>query len=90
MFSRTGPNSVKSSDGFSVSRVTRNSIRYTEGSREMDIEVEPGEGLAIYKSSITAWIHEGQREPVLEHEVTRIIKNLCAALEFLQTPHFVM
>lgn len=90
MFSRIGPNAVKSTDGFSVSRTTRNSIRYTEGQREIDIEVEPGDGLAIYKSSITAWTHGGYREPVLSHEVTRVIENLCAALEFLETPHFVM
>ena len=89
MFKILGPNSAESSDGFKVERIGRNEIKYTEGVRSVIVEVEPGDGLAIYTSSITAWTVGGTAEPIHREDADRIIKNVCEALDFLQTPYVV-
>lgn len=89
MFKQLGPNSAESSDGFKVERTGRSELRYTEGARSVIIEVEPGDGLAIYTSSISAWSLGGTTKPIHREEVDRITRNVGEALDFLQTPYVV-
>jgi hypothetical protein len=89
MFTQLGPNSVQSSNGFKVERKSRIQIKYTEGERSVVIEVEPGDGLAIYVSSIAAWTTLAGNEPIGRGEVARIVDNLCQALEFLKIPYLL-
>jgi hypothetical protein len=62
-------------------------LKYTEGNRSLIIEVEPGEGLAVYRSSISVWSPPNEGEPVGGDERERIIRNICAALDFLHVPY---
>lgn len=89
MFTQLGPNSVQSSDGFKVERTGRNYLKYSEAIRSVIIEVEPGDGLAIYTASILVWATESGSEPISSEDVDRVIKNVCQALDFLQTPYLV-
>jgi len=89
MFKQLGPNSAESSDGFKVERTGRNELRYSEGVRSVIIEVEPGNGLAIYTSSISTWIIGGATEQIHREDANRIISNVCEALDFLKTPYVV-
>jgi hypothetical protein len=89
MFTQLGPNSAQSSNGFKVERTGRDHLKYSEGDRFIVIDVEPGDGLAIYTSSISTWSGGSEAEPVKQPEIDRIIKNVCQALDFLQTPYVV-
>lgn len=86
-FTRLGPNSAQSPDGFRVERVGRMELRYTEGSHSLVVEVEPGEGLAVYASSISVWDPPNERDVLDNSDRRRIVRNLCAALEFLEVPY---
>ena len=87
MFTRLGPNSVQSSDGFCVERTGRMDMKYTEGSRSLTVEVESGDGLAIYRSSIVGWNPPNENDDLTGDDKQRIIHNICVALDFLKTPY---
>ncbi|HRZ46169.1 MAG TPA: Imm74 family immunity protein [Candidatus Paceibacterota bacterium] len=87
MFTRLGPNSAQSSEGFRVERTGRMELKYTEADRNLVVEVEPGEGLAIYRSSISGWNPPNESEALTDDDRQRIVRNICAALDFLQVPY---
>lgn len=87
MFTRLGPNSVQSLEGFRVERTGRMELKYTEGNRSLLVEVEPGDGLAIYRSSISGWNPPNEGDAISNEERQRIVRNICAALDFLQVPY---
>lgn len=89
MFKKLGPNSAQSSEGFTLERIGRGQIKYIEGPRFVIIEVEPGDDLAIYKSSLSGWVVKGELEYISKEDSERIIRNVCNALDFLKTPHVV-
>ncbi len=84
MFTQLGPNSAQSSEGFRVERTGRMELKYTEFGRSLVVEVEPGEGLAIYRNSITGWNSPNESDVLTDNERQRIIQNIAAALDFLQ------
>jgi hypothetical protein len=87
MFTRLGSNSAQSTDGFRVERTGRMELKYTEGNHVLTVEVEPGDGLAIYRSSIRAWNSPNENDDFTDEDKQRIIHNICAALDFLGTPY---
>lgn len=87
MFTRLGPNSAQSTDGFRVERIGRMELKYSEGSRSVTVEVEPGDGLAIYRGTITSWNPPHNDDSLTGEDMARIIRNICAALEFLGTEY---
>lgn len=89
MFTQLGPNAAQSSEGFKVERTGRDYLKYSENNRYILIDVEPGNGLAIYTSSISVWSGGSETEPIEKMDVERIIKNVCKALDYLQTPYVV-
>ncbi|HOX03240.1 MAG TPA: Imm74 family immunity protein [Verrucomicrobiota bacterium] len=62
-------------------------LKYTEADRNLVVEVEPGEGLAIYRSSISGWNPPNESEALTDDDRQRIVRNICAALDFLQVPY---
>ena len=89
MFTKLGPNSVESAEGFRIERTGRMELSYREGHRSLFIVVEPGNGLAIYRASISAWNPPNEGDPITSEERKRIIRNVCGALDFLQV-HYVL
>jgi len=89
MFTKLGPNSVKSDEGFTVSRISRDEIEYKIDNKRLLIEVEPGDGLAIYPSTIEWWETEGDKEYVSKEEKAQILKNICDALDFLKIKYVI-
>lgn len=87
MFIRLGANAAQSSEGFRVERTGKMELKFTEGSRSLIVEVEPGEGLVIYRSSISTWSTPNEGETLAADEQERIMRNICAALDFLQVPY---
>ncbi len=87
MFTHLGPNSAESSEGIKVERIGRTELRYSEGGRSLIVEVEPGNELAIYRASITRWNSPNDNEVLTGDEKNRIVRNICAALDFLKTPY---
>jgi hypothetical protein len=83
VFRQTGPNAAESADGFTVRRVSRNTIEYAEGNRKTLIEVEPGDGLAIYRQSLERWESPRTDEPLDNLKKAEIIHRVCAAMDFL-------
>jgi len=90
MFTQLGPNAAQSTEGFKVERTGRNHLKYSESNRSILIDVEPGDGLAIYTSSISVWSGGSEAERVNKMDIERIIKNVCEALDFLKTPYVVV
>jgi hypothetical protein len=89
MFTKLGPNSVKSDEGFTVSILKRYELEYkTEGKRVL-VEIEGGDGVAIYKSSIEWWETGGDKEYVTKGEKAQIIKNISDALTFLKIKYVI-
>jgi hypothetical protein len=89
MFIKLGPNSVKSDDGFSLSRISRDRMEYKEGNKRVLVGVEPGDGLAIYPSTIEWWEIEGDKEYISKEDRTQIVKNICDALTFLKIKYVI-
>lgn len=87
MFTRLGPNSAQSSEGFRVERAGRMELKYTEDNHAITIEVEPGDGLAIYQSSIVSWNPPNENDVLSNEDKQRIIHNVCAALDFLKVDY---
>ena len=48
MFKRTGPNEAVSEEGFRIRRVSRDQLYYEDSDGIVELEVEPGEPLAVY------------------------------------------
>ena len=87
MFSRLGPNAARSSDGFEVVRTGRMQLKYREGSRSLTVEVEPGDGLAIYRGSVVGWDAPHEDRGLTPDQKHRIVERICAALDFLGVPY---
>lgn len=58
-------------------------LRYTESGKSLIVEVEPGDGLAVYTSTITGWQTPHEAEPFTASDKTRVIANIAEALRFL-------
>lgn len=85
MFKKIGPNEAESSEGFVVRRTGRFELLYCEADRESSIEVEPGEGLAVYVSSIRSWrLQDGSNAQITSEERAQITKRVSEALAFLE------
>lgn len=51
-FTESGPNRLASANpAFIVARINRHTMQYVENEEVVDIEVEPGDGLAIYMAT---------------------------------------
>jgi hypothetical protein len=90
MFARTGPNAAESSEGFSVRRVSRTALEYRCGIRQLEIEVEPGDGLAVYGPSVRAWLPPHQAEVLSTDERVQVLSRVSEALRFLHIDHVVI
>lgn len=82
-FKKVAPN-LAESDTFSVCRVDRDTLRYKEYDHFLDIEVEIGDGLAIYASAIRCWSSPNDSSSISEEKKKEIIERVCAALDFLK------
>lgn len=85
MITKTDLNVVTSDEGWSVRVLGRTGIEYTEGERKMriDSEVLAGPaGMAVYSSSIRAWLPPNEAENVDEAARARIIQNLRRSFKF--------
>lgn len=89
MFTKLGPNSVKSNEGFTVSIIKHYELEYKTESKRVLVEIEGGDGLAVYESSIEWWETEGDKEYVSKEEKAQIIKNICDALTFLKIKYVI-
>ena len=90
MFQQISPNEVSSAEGFRIKRANRNTLIYIEGNRRIVIEVEPGDGLAIYVSTIRDWILcDGKVLTVTEEERKEIIDRISRAYSFLGIKHLM-
>jgi len=83
MFTVLGPNWVESSDGYSVRRTDRTSLLYSEGGKDLVVEVEPGDGLAVYVQTITAWRPPHQDAALDKADRHRIVDRILAALRHM-------
>lgn len=89
MFKQLGPNSVQSDEGYTVSIIKRFELEYNAEGKRLIVEIEPGESLAIYASSIEWWGTEGGKEYVSKKKKALIIKNICQALDFLKIKYII-
>ena len=80
MFKTLGPNWVESSDGYSVRITGRLTLLYAEGDRQVDVEVEPGEGLAVYAGSIEGWNPPFEEDPLTASDRRRIVARIVDGL----------
>ena len=80
MFTETGVNSLASTDGFAVRRRSRSELEYKTDNKTVVIEVEPGDALAIYISSVRKWDSEGGEIGPVQRD--QIAKNVAAAMNF--------
>jgi hypothetical protein len=85
MFTKTGMNAVESSEGFSVARLSRNDLQYSEGPESVIIEVEPGNGLAIYASTLNSWNHQ----PIDSAKKEQILARVSDALKYMEVEHII-
>lgn len=76
-FKQIGMNAVASDDGFVVRRKSRSELEYVENDRHVSIEVEPGDGLAVYVSGLEC------------DNMDRIIRNVCAALNHMKVRYIL-
>jgi hypothetical protein len=90
MFTKLGPNAVQASNGFKVERTGRNQLKYSEAQGYVLIEVEPGDGLAVYLASISHWIVGNEKVWIDPKERESIARNVERALEFLRIPYVVV
>ena len=89
MFTKLGPNEVQSKDGFSVKRTHRYEVIYCEDGKTLKIEVEPGDGLAIYKESME-WLPPNQHDFLSDKDKKRILTNISKAFDFLEIDHIII
>ena len=84
MFKKTWPNGVKSDSGVSIRRTDRFELEYKEHERTLVVEVEPGDGLAVYTSTIKQWKPPHDSETISQEDKHRIINNIKAAMDFAE------
>ena len=90
MFKQIGPNEAASSEGYRVKRSGRFELQYIEEERKVSVEVEPGDGLAIYTSSIKHWeMNDGSGTAVSSEESAEIVERISEALNFLNTKYII-
>ncbi len=89
MFKKVGPNEVESDEGFSVKRTARHSLEYRAQGKSVVVEVEPGDGLAVYRASIGAWQAGQSSGPVTKEERESMLVNISRALTFLRIKHLI-
>ena len=90
MFKQIGPNEVTSSEGFSVKRSGRFELQYVEAGREISVEVESGDGLAVYTSAISHWkMSNGSEVEVSDGELEQIVDRISKGLTFLNIEHVI-
>lgn len=83
MFTKIGPNAVVSDEGYLVQRSARHSLEYRVGERTIKVEVEPGDGLAVYTRTISNWETPDGLSPVSDAERSRVVDGIARALSFL-------
>jgi len=90
MFKKLGQNSVQSREGFVLSVISRNQLKYEEGDKIMMIDREAGVDrnnqwyTAIYTSNITRWQPPYDNESITEEKKQQIVQRVCAVLDFLE------
>jgi hypothetical protein len=90
MLTRLGPNAARSSDGFSIRRTDRTTLRYSEGVRSVDIEVETGQtALYVYWQSLVMWSPPNEFEAVTPDDRERILRHTGLLLDYLKIPYAV-
>ncbi len=89
MFTKIDANRVISDEGFEVKRISRNHIEYKEGTRKLMIEVELGDGLAIYISPIYSWTYPEENEIIKKKKLGIITRNISKALDFLNIKYVI-
>jgi hypothetical protein len=85
MFSKSGPNTVVSDEGFSVQVLGRTGLKYTEGTKEMRVDsvvLAGPHGMVVYSASVRTWAPPHQEEVVDEYVRARIIENIKRAFKF--------
>jgi hypothetical protein len=87
-FKITGPCSMQASTFF-ISEVGRPYLKYGEADRLLHIDVDDGEILTVYLSSVKMWTIPPD-EPLLPNERARIAANLTKGLTFLGIPHNII
>lgn len=90
MFKKKFPNTIKSDEGFSISRADRFVLEYKQDTRKMNIEVEPGESLAIYTKSIKNWQPPYDNEILSKEDVGKIISNIKAAMDWAKWKYEIL
>ena len=83
MLKLLGPNWVGSSEGYALRRTGRTSLLYSEGGKELSVEVEPGDGLAIYVQTVVSWRPPHQDEPLRSTDRQRIVARILEALRHM-------
>jgi hypothetical protein len=84
IFRYTGPNNVISDAGFSVRRTSRTELLYQENEFFLSIEVEPGEGLAVYLSAAA------KSNAIDEFAFAKIKQRVESALKFMGVNYVVV
>lgn len=85
MFTLSGPDTVVSDQGFSVTVLGRTGLRYVEGDKvlRIDSEVLAGPaGMAVYTRSIRTWDAPHDETPIDDTTRARVIENVRGAFKF--------
>jgi hypothetical protein len=92
MIIKTEPNRYESDEGYSVEPLGRTGIRYQEGPRTMHVYTEfcLPTGIAIWSKSVKAWQAPYEREVLSQADVERILRNICAVVDFTGQPASVL
>ena len=76
---------MTSTKGYKLERVGRNGLKYQFGSKSLTIDVEPGNGLAVYLSTVQHWDTPNDNEIINEQDMAVIRDNIQEGLKFLGT-----
>lgn len=82
-YTQLGPNCVESSASYRVRGAARTCVLYSEADREVAVEVEPGDGLAVYAQTIVAWRPPNEASPLSEGDRKRIMVRVVDALRYM-------
>ena len=87
VFTKAGPNSVKSDEGFWVEVLGMAGILYREGEREIRVNSElmmkgKRAGIVVYSNSIKAWNPLYDSEAINADKKGRIVDNIRRAFQF--------
>jgi hypothetical protein len=64
-------------------------LRYEEDGRSLFIEVEAGDGLAVYAQTISGWDPPHHGEKISADKKTEILQNVGAALEYMNVKYVI-